>query len=124
MGFNATFNSISAISWRRKPERTADLGQVTDKPYRVRLHTFCCLQSGARTHNPDVIGYSDYTGKPTTLTTRPPPLRINIPSNLTFIFKILFLVFILFSVSSALFTILIQSKQIYKKIFNIFQGFS
>jgi hypothetical protein len=72
MGFNATFNSISAISWRRKPERTADLGQVTDKPYRVRLHTFCCLQSGARTHNPDAIGYSDYTGKPTTLTTRPP----------------------------------------------------
>jgi hypothetical protein len=32
--FNATFNNISAISWRRKPEypeKTTDLSQVTDK---------------------------------------------------------------------------------------------
>jgi hypothetical protein len=33
MVFNATFNNISAISWRRKPvysEKTTDLPQVTD----------------------------------------------------------------------------------------------
>jgi hypothetical protein len=43
MGLGATFSSISAISWRRKPEGTTDLGQVTDKPYHVRLQVECSL---------------------------------------------------------------------------------
>jgi len=41
LGFNATFNNISAISWQsvlvvgkpEYPEKTTDLTQVTDKLY-------------------------------------------------------------------------------------------
>ena len=80
--------------WWRKPEypeKTTDLGQVTDKPCHVRLQVkctlFCVFQSGARTRNAEVIGYSNCTVKPTILTTgppRPPGLGVGIPT----IFKI------------------------------------
>ena len=67
--FNATFNNISAISWRpvlvvekpEYPERTTDHGQATGKLYHLRLRVewtlLCNLQSRARTHTVLVIGY-------------------------------------------------------------------
>jgi hypothetical protein len=63
---NATFNNISAISWRLilvveeagVSERTTDHGQATGKRYRLRVECtlFCNLQSRARTHAVLVIG--------------------------------------------------------------------
>jgi hypothetical protein len=49
--FNATFNNISAISWRtvlvmeeaEYPERTTDHGQATGKLYHLRLRVKCAL---------------------------------------------------------------------------------
>jgi hypothetical protein len=64
--FNATFNNISAISWRPvlvvegNPERTTDHGQATGKLYhlwlRVECTLFCNLQSRAQTHAVLMIG--------------------------------------------------------------------
>jgi hypothetical protein len=46
--FNATFSSISAISWRpvlvvEEAERTTDHGQATGKLYHMRLRVECTL---------------------------------------------------------------------------------
>jgi len=76
--FNATFSSISAISWRpvlvveeaEFPERTTDHGQATGKLYHLRLRVdctlFCNLQSRARTYAVLVIGLYELLGNPTT----------------------------------------------------------
>jgi hypothetical protein len=77
--FNATFSSISAISWqpvlvveeaKEYPVRTTDHGQITGKLVSLaaasRMLPFCNLQSGARIHAVLVIGLYELLGNLTT----------------------------------------------------------
>jgi hypothetical protein len=56
--YNATFNNISAISWRSDllveetgvTKETTDLSQVTGKLYYIMLHLVCLAMSGIQTH--------------------------------------------------------------------------
>jgi hypothetical protein len=66
------FSDGGSQSARREPPAWAGNWQTLSRTVASRVHPFCWSQSGVRTHNAEVIDYSDCTGKPTTLTTGPP----------------------------------------------------